>query len=201
MRKSRKRTLAIACAFAAIGAVRATSAASAADMPVKTPMHKAPPPAVILSWTGFHGGVHGGGDWFNNDWFTPLSAINTAGGGCFGCPAPAGSHTSSNSLFGGQVGFNYQVGWWVWGVEAQASWTKLEGSNVNLLSPTVTIHSRTDTLGTIAARPAAQRPRCTATSDPKGRHDATSTPRHTRRHRRRRQPPGARRGLAQHARS
>jgi len=113
---------------------------------------KAPPPVIAPTWTGFYIGIHGGADWFDKNWFTPLTPINTANGGCFGCPAPAGSHRSSSWLFGGQVGFKHQVGWLVWGVEAQAGGTRLEGSNVNLLSPTVTIHSKTNSLGTVAAR-------------------------------------------------
>jgi outer membrane immunogenic protein len=125
--------------------------AMAADMPVKAPVYKAPPVAVY-SWTGFYIGAHVGGDWFNKDWFVPLTPTNIAGG-CVGCPISSGSHTASSWLAGGQIGFNYQVGWWVGGIEAQASWTKLEGSNPNVLLPaTVTNHSKTDDLGTIAAR-------------------------------------------------
>ena len=109
----------VAVGIALASAVTCSSFSFAADMAVK-----AAPPAhnPAYNWTGFYIGVHGGGDWFDKDWFIPLTPINTAGGGCFGCPASAGGHTSSSWLFGGQVGFNYQVGWWVWGVEAQASW-------------------------------------------------------------------------------
>src|SRR5205085_12245206 len=128
----------VACGLVATSALATGGPASAADMPVRVPAYKAPAPVATFSWTGFYLGIHGGGDWFNKDWFTPLTPINTAGGGCFGCPASAGGHTSSSWLLGGQAGFNYQVGRLVLGVEAQASWTKLEGSNVNVMSPTVT---------------------------------------------------------------
>ncbi len=123
--------------------------AMAADLRVKAPVYKAPPPVPVFSWTGFYIGVHGGGDWFNKDWNTPITPINVAGGGIFG---PNGGHTSSSWLAGVQAGFNYQVGWVVWGIEAQGSWTKLEGSNVNPLAPFLTDHSKTDNLGTIAGR-------------------------------------------------
>jgi outer membrane immunogenic protein len=38
-----------------------------------------------------------------------------------------GSHSVNGFLGGGQVGFNYQAGWAVWGVEAQADWSNLKG--------------------------------------------------------------------------
>jgi outer membrane immunogenic protein len=120
--------------------------AMAADL---RPVYKAPPPVVVYNWTGFYIGVHGGLDWFDKAWSTPSTPINIAGGGVFG---PNGGHTASSWLVGAQAGFNYQIGWAVWGAEAQASWTRLEGSNVNPLVPFITDHSKTDSLGTIAAR-------------------------------------------------
>jgi outer membrane immunogenic protein len=125
--------------------------AMTADLAVKAPAYKAPPLVPVFSWTGFYIGVHGGADWFNKDWFEPLTPTNIAGG-CVGCPGPAGTHSASSWLLGAQAGFNYQVGWWVWGVEAQASWTKLEGANVLVPFPLLSIHSKTDNLGTIAGR-------------------------------------------------
>jgi outer membrane immunogenic protein len=125
--------------------------AVAADLRVKAPVYKAPPPVVLFSWTGFYVGVHGGGDWFNKDWFVPLSPLNAANG-CIGCPVSAGGHTSSSWLAGVQAGFNYQINWFVVGVEAQASWTRLEASNAQLVLPFLIDNSRTDRLGTIAAR-------------------------------------------------
>jgi outer membrane immunogenic protein len=130
-------------------ALAATQSAVAADVPLP---YKAPPlVAPTFNWTGFYIGVHGGGDFFNKDWSVPLTAFNIAGG-CPGCPTTAGSHTVGSWLLGGQVGFNYQVGRWVWGVEAQASWTNLEGSNPSLFVPILTDHSKTTSDGTIAAR-------------------------------------------------
>src|SRR5947207_14393220 len=105
---------------------------TAADLRVKAPVYKAPPPVPVFSWTGFYVGVHGGGDWFNKDWFVPLSPLNAANG-CIGCPVSAGGHTSSSWLAGVQAGFNYQISWFVVGVEAQASWTRPEGPNAQLV--------------------------------------------------------------------
>ncbi len=133
----------------AIGALVA-GPALAADlrMPVKAPPAQVEP---VLSWTGFYIGANAGVDWFNKDWSIPLTPINIAGG-CPGCPKPAGGHAASSLLAGGQVGFNYQIDKFVIGAEAQADWTQLEASNVDVSATFITDHSKTDSLGTIAAR-------------------------------------------------
>jgi outer membrane immunogenic protein len=126
-------------------------AAWAADMAVKA-RPPAPIPVAVYNWTGFYVGLNAGGDWFDKDWAIPLTPFNIAGG-CPGCPRPAGSHTGNSWLAGGQVGFNYQIDRVVLGVEAQADWTDLRGSNSNLLVPGLLFNnSKTDAIGTIAAR-------------------------------------------------
>ncbi len=138
-------------------AVMTAGSAMAGDLEVRPQQVYAPPapPIPVYSWTGFYIGVHGGGDWFNKDWFIPLSAINAVAG-CPGCPSSAGTHRSSSWLAGVQVGFNYQIDWWVSGVEVQASWTRLESSNANANPAFAALgfvnHSKTDSVGTIAAR-------------------------------------------------
>jgi outer membrane immunogenic protein len=127
-----------------------SGAAMAADVDVAAPVYRVRA-AIPFSWTGFYIGVHGGGDWFSKDWFVPLTATNIAAG-CVGCPGSAGSHTASSWLAGGQVGFNYQIAWFVGGVEAQISATKLQGSNAIPFFPAISVNSKTDTLGTFAAR-------------------------------------------------
>jgi outer membrane immunogenic protein len=127
-----------------------SGAAMAADVDVAGPVYRVRA-AIPYSWTGFYIGVHGGGDWFSKNWFVPLTATNNAAG-CVGCPGSAGSHTASSWLAGGQVGFNYQIAWFVGGVEAQISATKLQGSNAIPFFPAISVNSKTDTLGTFAAR-------------------------------------------------
>jgi outer membrane immunogenic protein len=122
--------------------------ANAADMPVKAPPLVVP----VFNWTGFYVGLHGGGAWYDKDWSAPATALNIAGG-CPGCPRAVSSNSASSWLAGGQAGFNYQTGKWVFGVEADASWTSMNGSAANALDPTIIINnSKVDTLGTIAAR-------------------------------------------------
>jgi outer membrane immunogenic protein len=120
----------------------------AADVDVAAPVYRVRSYAPF-SWTGFYIGVHGGGDWFNKTWFAPLSPTNAAVG-CTFCPLGAGSHSASGWLAGGQVGFNYQIAWFVAGAEAQISATHLEASHA--FTPVLTLNTKTDTLGTFAAR-------------------------------------------------
>jgi len=134
----------------ALAVMSLNGAANAADMPVADPVYKVATYAPF-SWTGFYIGIHGGGDWFSSDWHAPLTA-NNAAALCLVCPTSAGSHAASSWLAGGQLGYNYQIAWFVGGVEAQVSATRLQGSNVIPSFPAITVNSKTDSLGTIAAR-------------------------------------------------
>jgi outer membrane immunogenic protein len=132
--------------FAVIGL---STAVNAADMAVKA--RPLSPPAPIFSWTGFYIGAHAGGGWFDKSWTAPLTPINITG--CPGCPLFVGSHTASSWLAGGQVGFNYQTGMWVLGIEADGSWTDLNATSANGLVPAfLFIRSKTDAVGTFAGR-------------------------------------------------
>jgi outer membrane immunogenic protein len=104
--------------------------AFAADMPLKA---KAPPPMVVDSWTGFYIGINGGGIW-GRDHLTaaPLDAATTAfWGACFAagaCPRDYGRTDGSSGEFGGQVGYNWQVRNFVFGVEGDIQWSGLNNS-------------------------------------------------------------------------
>jgi outer membrane immunogenic protein len=108
--------------FAAALAVLTATPALAADMLVK----KAPPPAPVpaWSWTGFYAGLNVGGGWANTDWFEDVSG---SGGG-----SPPGfrdgSVHSSGVIGGGQIGFDYQSGWAVFGIQADADAAGIRGS-------------------------------------------------------------------------
>jgi outer membrane immunogenic protein len=137
---------------AALVVLVAGGSAMAADLRIKTPA----PVVSVYNWTGLYIGVHGGGDWFTKDWFAPETPTNH--GGCYlvvRCDVSVGGHTASSWLAGGQVGFNYQVSRWVFGVEAQISATSLEGSNAQPTFPfgfVITNHTKTDSLETAAVR-------------------------------------------------
>jgi outer membrane immunogenic protein len=104
--------------LAAVGLMSATmlsGAALAAD--IARPMYKAPPAGVMpvaYDWTGFYIGGHVGYGWADKSW-TDSFGIVTAG------------HESDGFLGGGQVGFNYQINQFVFGVEGDISWANLSG--------------------------------------------------------------------------
>jgi outer membrane immunogenic protein len=100
----------------------AVSAASAADLPARA----APPPYIapvpIFTWTGFYAGVNAGWGWRNND----QDPVFLAPGA--GIPAGlAGTLIFSNNddggfTGGGQIGYNYQIGSFVVGIETDIQW-------------------------------------------------------------------------------
>jgi outer membrane immunogenic protein len=104
--------------------------ALAADLRVKAPVYKAPPPTPIFSWTGFYVGANAGYSW--GDWrpssnfpifdgattFFPPNSGFIDGWDCtsFGpfCSARANVR---GALGGAQVGYNRQFDKWVLGIE------------------------------------------------------------------------------------
>jgi len=110
------------------------SPALAADLAAR-PYTKAPPPvmAAIYDWSGFYIGVNGGGGWTHNTW-------DLVGGG------REGSHDSSGGTVGGQVGYRWQMGQIVFGLEAQGNWADFSGDNVSALFGTRN-RTKTDALG------------------------------------------------------
>jgi len=111
---------------AAFATVVFTSGAHAADLPRK--YVKAPVPvAAPFSWTGFYIGAHGGGGWGQNNWQDFIDPINPANV----TPGPDANYKVSGAMAGGQIGYNWQTGWTVFGIEADASWADIKGSGNN----------------------------------------------------------------------
>ncbi len=92
--------------------------AMAADMRVKAPVLKAPPPPVIYNWTGCYIGGNVGGKWARTDDRVTIDA--TAGTPAVTSVFPW--ETSSTLIGGGQVGCNWQAAGsnWVFGIEGDA---------------------------------------------------------------------------------
>jgi outer membrane immunogenic protein len=103
--------------LAAAVSLGALQVASAADLPTKAPMVAAPM-AAPFSWTGFYIGINGGWGW--ND--TSGNTFCTTPGGIvqgIGCPIfPNGNLRPEGGFGGGQIGYNFQSGPVVWGIEA-----------------------------------------------------------------------------------
>lgn len=91
-------------------------AASAADLarPVPAPYYtKAPAFAPPYSWTGFYLGINGGGAFGSSSWDS------------------TGSRDISGGLVGGTLGYNYQFGHAVVGVEGDIDWADINGTTSN----------------------------------------------------------------------
>jgi outer membrane immunogenic protein len=137
----------------ALAAVMFASAAPAADMRVKAVK---PPPVVAapFSWSGFYIGVHAGVGWGKNEWsdfFDPLNPTNRVSG-------HDTDYRVQGTIAGGQIGFNWQVNWAVFGFEADASWAHIDGSGIgpafggSCLQQGDPCRSKIDSLGTITGR-------------------------------------------------
>lgn len=140
---------------AAALAVLASTPALAADMLVK----KAPPPAraPVWSWTGFYVGVNFGGGFAKTDWFEDVSG--SGGGGPPGFQDA--SVNASGVLGGGQIGFDYQSGWAVFGIQADADAAGIRGATScfpevasipGVISSQQSCSTKIDALGTVTGR-------------------------------------------------
>lgn len=114
--------------FAGVAAVTlAGNPVFAADAPVRAPIGKAPAVAAapLFDWSGFYFGVAGGYGWGN-------SSHSDAGGGANGSLDPRGW------LLGGTVGYNWQAGQTVLGIEGDLSWAGIDGSGSSAAGPLTT---------------------------------------------------------------
>ena len=107
--------------YIALGAIAAlvlgTTAASAADLPLKT---KAPPLEAIYDWTGFYIGVSGGGSLGQSDHIDRATGLTDTGG-----------FNVKGGLVGGTVGYNWQMSSFVFGLEGDISWVGEYGSHID----------------------------------------------------------------------
>ena len=97
------------CGGAADGSARRASRGSAATS-YKAPAYVGP---SYANWTGFYVGINGGYAWGDSEW--------TGGAGNFKV-APNGW------LGGGTIGYNFQTGTWVWGIEGDFDYVDLNGT-------------------------------------------------------------------------
>src|SRR6185369_1744344 len=114
-----KKLLLVTSSLIALGAA---APAVAADLAAR-PYTKAPPMvAAAYDWSGFYAGINGGWGSSRNSW-------DLVGFG------PEGSHDSTGGTVGGQVGYRWQAGTFVFGLEAQGNWADFSGSNVSQVFP------------------------------------------------------------------
>jgi outer membrane immunogenic protein len=124
-----------------LAAVGMTAPATAADLAAR-PYTKAPPPmiAAVYDWSGFYIGANGG--WGQER--RCFDAVAAVGGTVLGS---AGCHDANGGVAGGQIGYRWQSGGWVFGLEAQGDWANLRGDNVNLLFPAFVNRTKMDAFG------------------------------------------------------
>jgi outer membrane immunogenic protein len=110
-----KRFMLTAIAFAALTAAPAL----AADLkPAPRVYTKAPVMAPVFSWTGFYIGLNGGYSWGRaSDDFTII-----------GVPVTSSTPSMNGWLGGGQIGYNWQTGTYVFGLEADIQATGQKGT-------------------------------------------------------------------------
>ena len=124
----------ILAGVSALAVVTMMGAANAADlprrraeMPVKAPEYVAP-----FSWTGFYVGINGGGAWGHSNWSGTGTGVNTSGG-----------------LVGGTVGYNWQAGPTVFGLEGDLDWAGVKGTST---CGGLSCETKNDWLGTFRGR-------------------------------------------------
>lgn len=134
-----KKTLAAAAVLLA-----STVAGSAADLAVKAPIYA---PAPVWTWTGFYIGAHAGAGWGTTE--ATLTSVSGLGQTAL-FSLPFAQVSRSGFLGGGQVGYNWQSGWAVFGVQGD-----IAGMDVKGTAPCVILFSctaKSDWLATVTGR-------------------------------------------------
>jgi outer membrane immunogenic protein len=109
--------------FGAVALVAVAAPAYAADLAVNAPVYKAAPP--LFTWAGFYAGASVGGIW-GDDKISDLNDLQTAGF------VQTYSLKDAGVIGGGVIGYNFQSGSFVYGVEADLGGI---GFNKKILEP------------------------------------------------------------------
>ena len=125
-----RRVLLATISLFALSATGALAADLPRPLPAKAPVVYAP----MFNWTGFYVGINGGYGFGNSEWNGRAADVDTSGG-----------------LVGLTVGYNWQTGPWVFGLEGDANWSDIRGSFANALCP-AGCETRNNWLGTARGR-------------------------------------------------
>jgi outer membrane immunogenic protein len=123
-----------------VGTIAYGCSAQAADLPpARMPAPTAPiayAPAVY-NWTGFYIGGNIGGGFANSSWSDPFTGANN-------------TFNKNGFIGGGQIGYNLQYNWLVFGVEGDFDWTGLSGSSIDSIGDA--INTKTEWTATATGR-------------------------------------------------
>ena len=122
---------------AALSLLAVSFAVEAADIP--RPVYKGAVRSVVAyyNWTGFYAGINGGYMWGDTE-------FTDAAGASF-------STSPKGWLIGGTLGFNYQIGSWVWGIEGDFNWVDINGTDASAVCG-ATCHFKNTWLSTVRGR-------------------------------------------------
>ncbi len=123
----------------ALAVVTMMGAANAADLPrrqaapAKAPTYYEAP----YNWSGFYVGINGGGGWGKSSW------SNSSG---------TADADLSGGLVGGTLGYNYQMGQAVFGLEGDLDWSDIRGSSNTGICAGTSCETRNSWLATARGR-------------------------------------------------
>jgi outer membrane immunogenic protein len=139
-----KKTLGLLASAAMV--LSASQMASAADLaPAYT---KAPVAVEVWNWTGFYIGGHIGAGWGTTE--SSLDSVAAAGAAATPVGLALTQNSPSGFLGGGQIGYNFQSGWAVFGVQADIAGLDVKGTTPCLVVLSCT--SDTNWLATVSGR-------------------------------------------------
>src|SRR5690348_8542618 len=127
-----RKLLLASASLLALGVVSASAADLPARMPAKAPAYV---PPMAFSWTGFYLGLNGGYGF---------------GRGEFTGGLPSGGFDAGGGLFGATIGYNWQTGPLVFGLEGDIDWSGMKGSGTCGVATACDV--RSDYLSTIRGR-------------------------------------------------
>ncbi len=119
---------------AAFGLLAIPFAAQAADIPIKAPYYKGAPMVSYYNWTGFYAGINAGYGFGTTTW----------------SGFPAANSKPAGFLAGGTLGYNWQSGSIVYGIEGDFDWADVK-KTVDC-APAITCETKNDWLATFRGR-------------------------------------------------
>jgi outer membrane immunogenic protein len=120
-----------------------SGSALAADMPPPGPAQvytKAPMIMPMYSWTGCYVGGNIGGVWATTNWTVAANGQAIT------------NQNISSFLGGGQVGCNYQISTWVFGVQGDYDWTNANTSTADMVAVNLNDHTNIKSLASVTGR-------------------------------------------------